>query len=149
MRVAKTFPGIVLTHFCKNQNYSFPEKLLFPLGFYVFWEIVIKKVLEISECLGCQYLYLFAADNTEDASITGATSLYDYIYADLSDEDEDDDPSYKLVEYYKNELKFEEVQGMTILKPSYDFHCFSLIQPIAKLLENKEAAWIQHSDVEI
>lgn len=147
MRVSKTFPGIVLTHFCKNENYSFPEKLLFPLGFYVFWEIIIKKVLEISELLGCQYLYLFAADRTEQASITGAASLYDYIYADLLDEDENESP-YKLVEYYKNELKFEEVQGMTILKPSYDFQCFSLIQPISRLLENKEAAWIQHSDIE-
>lgn len=147
MRVAKTFPGIVLTHFCKNQNYSFPEKISFPLGFYVFWEIIVKKVLEISEYLGCQYLYLFAADNTEEASITGATSLYEYIYADVFDEEEGDAP-YKLVEYYKNELKFEEVQRLTILKPFYDFHCFSLVQPIAKLLENKEAAWIQHSDIE-
>ena len=146
MRVAKTFPGVVLTHFCKNQNYSFPEKLLFPLGFFVFWEIITKKVLEISEILGCQYLYLFAADNTDPISTT--PSLSDYIYGDISDEDDEEASSYKLVEYYKNELKFENVQGMTILKPSYDFKCFSLIQPISKLLENREAAWIQHSDIE-
>jgi hypothetical protein len=148
MRVSKTFPGIVLTHFCKNQNYTFPEKLLFPLGFFVFWEIITKKVLEISEFLGCQYLYLFAADNTDPSSSVKSNSLFDYIYGDLSDEEDEDASSYKLVEYYKNELKFEPVQGMTILKPSYDFKCFSLIQPINKLLDNKEAAWIQHSDIE-
>lgn len=65
MRVSKTFPGIVLTHFCKNQNFSLSEKLLFPLGFYVFWEIITDNVLQISNYLGCQYLYLFAADNTD------------------------------------------------------------------------------------
>lgn len=48
----------------------------------------------------------------------------------------------------KNELKFEDVQGMTILKPYYDYECFSLIQPIHTLLDNKEAAWIQHSDID-
>lgn len=147
MRVMKTFPGIVLTHFCKNERYSLPEKLLFPLGVYVFWEIVVDKVMYISSLLGCQYLYLFAADNTSsDANIS---STMDFLYGDL---DENDDNNiiqkYKLVEYYKNELKFEDIQGMTILKPYYDFSCFSLIQSIDKLSDNKNAAWIQHSDIE-
>lgn len=147
MRVMKTFPGIVLTQFCKNEEYSLPEKLLFPLGFYVFWEIVVDQVMYISSLLGCQYLYLFAADNT--SSDTNISSSMDFLYGDL---DENDDNSivqkYKLVEYYKNELKFEDIQGMTILKPYYDFSCFSLIQAIDQLSDNKNAAWIQHSDIE-
>lgn len=146
MRVSKTFPGIVLTHFCKNQNFSLSEKLLFPLGFYIFWEIIADTVLQISEFLGCQYLYLFAADNTDH--IAEAESLLDFVYADISDNSDESKSSYKLVEYYKNELKFEDIQNMTILKPYYDFECRSLIQPINKLLENKEAAWIQHSDID-
>lgn len=146
MRVSKTFPGIVLTHFCKNQNFSLSEKLLFPLGFYVFWEIITDKVLQISNYLGCQYLYLFAADNTEHTA--ESESFLDFLYADVSDDVYEKKSSYKLIEYYKNELKFEEVQNMTILKPHYDFECYSLIQPINKLLENKEAAWIQHSDID-
>ncbi len=146
MRVSKTFPGIVLTHFCKNQNSSLPYSLLFPLGFYVFWEIITDKVLQISKYLGCQYLYLFAADNT--AHTEESESFLDFLYADVSDDFSEEKSSYKLIEYYKNELKFEDVQNMTILKPHYDFECYSLVQPINKLLKNKEAAWIQHSDIE-
>lgn len=147
VRVSKTFPGIVLTHFCKNEECSFSEELLFPLGFYVFWELIIEKVLQIASILGCQYLYLFSADRTEDVGNI-VEPLIDYIYADIYDELDEKTPAYKLVDYYKNELKFEDVQNMTILKPSYDFECFSLIQPIRKLLDNRNAAWIQHSDID-
>ena len=126
MRVSETFPGIVLTHFCKNQNYTLSEKLLFPLGFYVFWEIVTESVLHIASLLGCRYLYLFAADSTEKQWST--QSFMDYLYDDMDEDRELEKLSYRLVEYYKNEMKFEEVQGMTILKPSYDFQCFSLVQ---------------------
>ncbi len=143
-RVLKTFPGIVLTHFCRNAGYTFPEKLAFPIGFYVFWEIVVDQILFIASLLGCQYLYLFAADNTEQASsdITG-------LYPDDWDLDDTGNTSqvYKLVEYYKNELKFEDVQNVTVLKPYYDFSCFSLIQETKLLSEHRVAAWIQHSDV--
>lgn len=75
-------------------------------------------------------------------------SLNDFIYLDADDEPNQKILTYKLVEYYKNELKFEEVHGLSILKPAYDFECFSLIQPIAALADNRERAWIQHSDIE-
>ncbi|MCD8079400.1 MAG: hypothetical protein LUF04_03000, partial [Bacteroides sp.] len=73
-----------------------------------------------------------------------------FLYPGDWDEDESEintSPVYKLVEYYKNELKFDDVQDVTILKPYYDFQCFSLIQEINDLQEHREAAWIQHSDV--
>lgn len=146
VRVSKTFPGIVLTHFCKGDDNSLQQSLSFPLGFYVFWEIIVQKVLKIASMLGCQYLYLFAADHTEVK--TALPSLNDLIYIDTDDEPDQKIPTYKLVEYYKNELKFEEVHGMTILKPAYDFECFSLIQPISMLFGNRESAWIQHSDID-
>ncbi len=146
VRVSKTFPGIVLTHFCKNEKCTLSEEISFPLGFYVFWEIITDQVLQIASILGCQYLYLFAADRTENT--TNVESLMNYIYDDIYDESDEMAPAYRLVDYYKNELKFEDVQGVTILKPSYDFTCFSLIQPVNKLLENRAAAWIQHSDID-
>ncbi len=145
-RVSKTFPGIVLSHFCKNTDYSLPEVLSFPIGFYVFWEIIVEQVLHIASLVGCQYLYLFAADNTEDIA-NGKTVLYTIDW-DPDDTDNQAEPIYKLVEYYKNELKFEEVQDLTILKPYYDFNCFSLAQRISELAEHRKAAWIQHSDVD-
>ena len=141
--VSQTYPSIVLTHFCKNVKVEEYNNLTFPLGFYVFWEIIIDKVLEISKLIGCQYLYLFAADNSENTADTH--SLYDMLY----DIDEVEIvPTYELVEYYKSELKFEKVQKLAILKPHYDFECFSLYQPINKLLCNREASWIQHSDLD-
>ena len=143
--VSETFPGIVITHFCKNVNYSFDEELLFPIGFFIFWEIIIDKVLDIASQLGCQYLYLFAADNTEQMpGQPSVTYVWDY---ENDESSEDAVPVYKLVEYYKNELKFDEVQDVIVLKPYYDFQCFSLIQKIDSLKEHREAAWIQHSDV--
>lgn len=62
LRVSKTFPGIVLTHFCRNSQYSLSQKITFPLGFYIFWEIIVEQILKINSILGCKYLYLFAAD---------------------------------------------------------------------------------------
>ena len=146
MRVSKTFPGIVLTHLCKGTDDRIQPELSFPLGFYIFWEIVVEKVLYIASLIGCQYLYLFAADHTE--AKVELPSLNDLIYMDLEDEPEQRMPTYKLVEYYKNELKFEEVQNLVVLKPSYDFECFSLIQSIADLVEHRNAAWIQHSEID-
>ena len=143
-QVAETFPGIVLTHFCKNAEYSCPESLSFPIGFYVFWEIVVKKVLQIASYIGCQYLYLFAADNTE-TPIKEISALYPEDWE--ADDDFDIMPTYRLVDYYKNELKFEEVQDVAMLKPYYDFSCFSLIQETNLLSEHRNAAWVQHSDV--
>ena len=48
-----------------------------------------------------------------------ALKLYEF-------DDEEVVPTYELVEYYKNELKFQEIQNLAILKSHYDFQCFSL-----------------------
>lgn len=144
LHVSQTFPGIVLSHFSKNANFSLPIDIPFPLGFYIFWEIIVEKVLEISSILGCRYLYLFAADNSECNESTN--SSMDLLLGDFDGCNETSAPVYKLVDYYKNELKFEDVQDMVILKPHYDYNCFSLIQPISSLQENRRAAWNQHSD---
>ena len=140
IKVEETYPGIVLTHFCRNEECNFFKTLLFPLGFYIFWEVVVAKVYEISNMLGAQYLYLFAADATPVENDMRS----DFLYGDF---DEECAPNYKLVDYYKNELKFEEIQNITIVKPYYDYSCFSLIQPINKLESNRNAAWIQHQDI--
>ena len=117
------------------------NNLRFPLGFYVFWEIVINKVLEITQLLGCRYLYLFAADNSDHMG--NINSVQNVLY-DLDEEEVV--PTYELVEYYKNELKFQEIQSLAILKAHYDFQCFSLYQPINQLINNRKLSWIQHSD---
>lgn len=84
-------------------------------------------------------MYLFAADNTKQDYVM-LSNLYP---SDWDFEEEQGTlPIYKLVEYHKNELKFEDVRNVTILKPYYDFPCFSLIQEIRLLPKNRKAAWI-------
>lgn len=56
-----------MKHFCKNEMYIPDEHLDFPLGFGIFWEVIVPRILEITEHIGCQYLYLFAADHMEQA----------------------------------------------------------------------------------
>ena len=68
-------------------------------------------------------------------------------YGDFEDEMAKEIDTYELVEYYKNELKFREVQNMTIVKPAYDNKCFSLVQSIGILENNRILAWEEHSDV--
>lgn len=78
-------------------------------------------------------------------------NLTEIKYGDFYDNESElseDVSNYNLVNYYKTELKFREVQNMTILKPHYDFECFSLIQPIKDLVNNRYTAWIEHSDID-
>ena len=132
-RVLETFPGIVITHFCKNESALFKPQLAFPLGFYVFWEIIVNIVTKVSKFIGIQYLYLFAAYNTDNFSTT-KMNLF-------NDDGKKPASVLKLVDYYKREFKFETVQGMTILKPYYDFECYTLLQSISDLRRNRKRAW--------
>lgn len=126
--VERCVSAIELRHFCRNENYSVPDNLGVSLGFGLFWEQIVPLVLEITQRVGCKYLYLFAADNTEAA----------------------DDPNLKtLVRYYKNTLKFYECDedDLIIVKPAYDNFCYGLIQEIDKLGSNRENVWLEYADV--
>ena len=145
LRVLEQFPAIELSHFCKNADYRLSMEIDIPLGFYVFWEMVVPEVLKIATMVGCQYIYLFAADSSDNAYYI--VSDYDLKYGDFEDEMAKEIDTYELVEYYKNELKVREVQNMTIVKPAYDNKCFSLVQSIGILENNRILAWEEHSDV--
>ena len=125
LKVAECFSGIELQHFCRNEAYCCPSDLKTPLGFGIFWEVIVREVLKITRQIGCKYLYLFAADKTENSDIK------------------------KLVRYYKNTLKFYECEedDIIIIKPEYDNNCYGLVQEISKLSSNQEAVWQEFSDV--
>ncbi len=120
-KVSKSFSSIELCHFCKNVNYEYADNSEIPIGFALFWEVVVPKILEVANLIGCKYLYLFAADQSE-----------------IEDRE---NRSQKLVRYYKNDLRFREVQDLIIIKPQYDEFCFSLIQEIKDLRSNREGVW--------
>lgn len=66
--VGKTYSGVELMHFCANDQFhdEWPLKDVKPLGAVIFWQFVVPQVINIMEIVGCEYLFLFAADLTDD-----------------------------------------------------------------------------------
>ena len=112
---------------CRNENYTQKSDIGVPLGFGIFWEVIVPKILEITDLVGCQYIYLFAADKTPDT---------------------EENNIKKLVDYYKNNFKFSECDGgIQLVKPDYDRSCYGLIQKVATLQHNRDHIWEEFSDV--
>ena len=112
--VGSTFSGIELVHFCANDNTrSYWDELVEgqKLGVVVFWEFVVREVLETMKHVGCQYLFLFAADKTEDE---------------------------ELVSYYKDRLSFKEAVDVATAKPIYDLTCKFMYQETCDLKSKRE-----------
>lgn len=123
LKVDECFSAIEIQHLCKNNAYKLMDEIDIPLGFGIFWEVIVPFVYQITNKVGCKYLYLFAADYTSDQEVK------------------------KLIQYYKSELKFCDIENMMILKPWYDKDCLGLMQEISKLQYNRNAVWEEFSDV--
>ena len=54
----------------------------------------------------------------------------------------------RLVDYYQRELKFEFVTKYKILKPHFERTCFTLVQEVEGLQENRESVWLTHLPVD-
>lgn len=127
INVPNCISAIELRHLCKNEKFRIPDDLGVPLGFGLFWEVIVPIIIDITKQVGCKYIYLFAADKTEEKEKTELR---------------------KLISYYKNELKFSECgEGIKLVKPEYDNHCYGLIQKVTELEANREAVWHEFSDV--
>ena len=147
-QVYKTFPAIDIKFLGRNGKYKPAIKLSFKLGVFVFWEIIVPHILEIAKLVGCKYIYLFAADNSDDESEYKPISTMDLYYGIDEDEQEKKEKNKKLVNYYINELKFHNVTQYKILKPHYERSCFTLVQEVSKLQSNRENVWKSRYDVE-
>lgn len=106
--VGKTFPGIEIVHFCANDacrhiwtTLQIPMKL----GSYIFSRFLVPIVAEATKLVGCEYIFLFAADLTEDE---------------------------ELVKYYQT-LGFELADDHCVAIPIYDFTCRFMSQKVSKL----------------
>lgn len=114
--VHTTYPGIELHIFCSNDEFKNDWKLLnFPdsnnrMGIIFFWKFIVPKIFEAQNIIGCKYLYLFAADATEDQT---------------------------LISYY-NTLKFKQDLSISTSKPSYDWSCFFMSQEINTLYDERD-----------
>ena len=76
----------------------------------VFWFFIFDIVMGIRKQIGCQYLFLFAADNSEDE---------------------------KLIQYYTDQLNFEIPTDAATVKPIYDFSCKFMCQEVKSLEDGR------------
>lgn len=124
LKVDKCYAAIELQHFCKHKDYKLPSEIKFPLGFGLFWEKIVPLIEEIISKVGCEYLFLFAADRSENAD------------------------EKRLISYYKEALCFFALddEGVVALKPEYDDNCVGLLQRTQYLSNTRESAWEAFSD---
>ena len=117
--VGKTFAGVEIVHFCANDDcretcdkYGLDQSL----GAIVFWHFIVPKIFELRKIVGCEYLFLFAADC---------------------------DPDEHLVNYYSQRLKFKKADEHSTAMPIYDFTCKFMYQEILEL-ENKRMKFFEN-----
>lgn len=117
--VGRTYPGVEIVHFCANDD-ARPIwdscRLPQTLGTVVFWQFIVPKVLNLMEIVGCEYLFLFAADQTEDAL---------------------------LVNFYAEKLGFECRDEHCAAIPMYDFTCQFMSQK-TNVLKEKQQEFFDH-----
>ena len=114
VRVKHTYPGIELVHFCSNDLAKDKWKtygINHPMGEVLFWEFIAPIIDNVRQYVGCQYLFLFAADASEDGS---------------------------LINYYDVALKFMQPTEIGTNKPRYDFCCKFMCEEISDLRKNRQ-----------
>ena len=149
--VQDTFPAIDIKFLCRNKKYNPGIKLDFKLGVYIFWEIIVPYLLKVATMVGCKYIYLFAADNSERNNYKiQEPIMYTPDYDPYADEEvnEEREDVLRLVDYYQQELKFEFVTKYKILKPRFERACFTLVQEVEGLQKNRESVWLAHLPVD-
>lgn len=106
VRASQSFPAVELVNFCANDNtklcwqdykeaYNMPDHR--KMGEVLFWWFIVPKMLEVSDLVGCEYAYLFAADDSELRS---------------------------LMTYYENSCRFRRLNRVGAVKPFYDINCW-------------------------
>ena len=112
--VGKTYSGVELVHFCANnatdelwESLGLPQ----PRGAVVFWHFLVPLIEQVRKIVGCEYLFLFAAD------LSGFQSL---------------------IEYYRNTLGFADEGERATAKPLYDLSCKFMYQEAETLQQRRE-----------
>lgn len=114
IQVMHTYSGIEMVIFCANDNATkLWEKYDIPhtLGKTMFWSKIVPILLRTRRIIGCQYCFLFAAD---------------------------DSPDETLVNYYEADLKFQRITNFGSTKPKYDFRCVSMFCDMRELESHRK-----------
>lgn len=113
--VGKTFAGVEIVHFVANDNYRDQWKQMGinqKLGVVVFWHFVVPIIQDVMKLIGCQYVFLFAADSSVDET---------------------------LVNYYRVHLGFDDVTEHNAAMPLYDFTCRFMCQEASGLKQKRNS----------
>ena len=113
IRTKKTFAAVELVHFCAHAPAKEKWKALGmgqSLGKTMFWQFIEPKIQELRELVGCEYIYLFAADDVRTGKLCN-------LYQDLG---------------------FDFHEELYVTKPAYDFCCFFMCQGVRKLRTRKK-----------
>ena len=113
IRTKKTFAAVELVHFCAHAPAKEKWKTLNmgqSLGKTMFWYFIEPLIQQLRGLVGCEYLYLFAAD---------------------------DDRKGKLCRLYQN-LGFDFRDDIYVTKPAYDFCCYFMGQEVRRLRTRKK-----------
>lgn len=129
--VNETYSAIEIENLCKNFVFvsdKDDEKISF--GFLIFWVFIIPLIEEIAQKVGCEYIYIFAADQSDNLRTK-----------------KDNVNKYALVSYYKANFGFYETDEIYFVRPHYDNKCFEMIQSVREAIENSENIWEQFDDI--
>lgn len=113
-QVWNTHPAIELALFCQNTDCK--EKIK-NLGFHkhfgtmVFWYYIMPMIMEARKLVGCEYVYLFAADSVNRG---------------------------RLMDYYNSNLHFDQTIFLSGIKPQQDNNCFFMCQKVSELVKFQE-----------
>ena len=126
-QVDRSYAAIELSHFCVNENYrqkweeyGFGDRNR--LGITLFWNFIVDKAIQVSQLIGCEYLYLFAADSTAD---------------------------HYLVNHYKGFMGFREDLKVLSLQPKFDFRCTFLCNTIEAFKVGKDNFFAHFNDADL
>lgn len=113
-RVSIVYSGVELKFLGTNDNAkTFWESLNLPkrMGETLFWFFIVPKLERLREIVGCQYMYLFAADREADGH---------------------------LVTYYRTVLHIDAPTKLSANKPFFDYNSVFLYQDIETLSKQRE-----------
>ena len=83
----------------------------YPVGQTLFWYKIVPIISKLQDSVGCQFVFLFAADATPDNT---------------------------LVNYYNVSLKFEKLENVGTSKPYYDLCCEFMSQEVNKIKSERD-----------
>jgi hypothetical protein len=115
-KVLVSYPAVELKLFGTNESakeywksLGFPEDM--KMGETLFWLKAVEILEKITQYVGCQYVYLFAADKEAEG---------------------------QLVQYYRVRLGFKSDSSLAANKPRFDWQCQFLFQSTDELLGRRK-----------